>query len=239
MKLPVTLAAAVALCLCAGESFAQRPATVVQLPTYSFFSVGTTVSVPDRGSVYMGGVNRSAMGRNEFGVPMLPFRPFKNAAIGREVSASGMRVTATIHDFEAMDEYLLNQPTTFGSRQLSASQNRRNGLAALAHTLQPRDPGRGSSWQVASPRSSAESPRMSLADAQARRERQQTARSSEAADFFERGLRAEATGKTSVAKIYYQMAARRADGALQSQIAARLAAISGAESGGQIARGRP
>ncbi len=238
MKLPVTLAAA-ALCLWAGDSFAQRPATVVQLPTFSYFSVGTTVSVPDRGSVYMGGVNRSAMGRNEFGVPMAPFRPFKNTAIGRDVSASGVRVTATIHDFEAMDEYLLNQPTTFRSQQLSALQNRRNGAATLAHTLQPRDPRRGSSWRAASPRTSAESPQMSLADAQARRERQQTARSSEAVDFFERGRRAEATGKTSVVKIYYQRAARRADGVLQSQISARLAAISGAESGGEVARGRP
>ena len=61
MKRPVILAAAAAMLLGAGETAAQT-ATTVQLPTYSFFSVGTTVSVPDRGSVYMGGVNRSAMG---------------------------------------------------------------------------------------------------------------------------------------------------------------------------------
>jgi len=239
MKLPVALAAAAVWCLCAGESFAQRPATTVQLPTFSFFSVGTTVSVPDRGSVTMGGVNRSAMGRNEFGVPMLPFRPFRNTAIGRDVSTSGMRVTATIHDFEEMDEYLLNQPTSYRSRQLSALPSRRNSLAALGHTLQPRDPGRGSSWQVTPPRGSAGSPQMSLADARAQRARQQVAQSSEAANFFERGRRAEASGKTSVAKIYYQMAARRAGGELQSQITARLLAISGAESDGEIVRSRP
>ena len=238
MKLPVTWLAAAALGLGAGESFAQPP-TTVQLPTFSSFSVGTTVSVPDRGSVTMGGVNRSAIGRSEFGVPLLPFRPFKNTAIGKDVSASGMRVSATIHDFEAMDEYLLNQPTSFRSRQLSALQNHRGGLAASGHTLQPRDPARGSSWRVAAPQGTAERPQMSLVDARARRVRQQTARSSEAGDFFERGRRAEATGKTSVAKIYYQMAARRADGALQSQIAARLAAISGAESGAEIVRSRP
>ncbi|NQU23424.1 MAG: hypothetical protein HQ567_19255 [Candidatus Nealsonbacteria bacterium] len=238
MKLPAMWLAAVALGVCASESFAQ-PGTTVQLPTFSFFSVGTTVSVPDRGSVTMGGVSRSATGRNEFGTPLMPFRPFRNTAIGKDVSASGMRVSATIHDFAAMDEHLLNQPTSFRSRQLSVLENRRNGLAASGYTLQPRDPSRGSSWQVAPPRSSAESPQMSLADARSRRAKQQTARSSEAADFFERGRQAEATGKTSVAKIYYQMAARRADEAMQPQIAARLAAISGAESSGQIARGRP
>ena len=82
----------------------------MQLPTFSYFSVNTTVTVPDRGSAYLGGVNRAAEGRNEFGTPLLPFRPFRNVGIGRETSASGMWVTATIHDFDAMDRYLLSAP---------------------------------------------------------------------------------------------------------------------------------
>jgi hypothetical protein len=39
-------------------------AQTVQLPTFNFFTVRTTVSVPDSGGAYLGGVNRSAMGQS-------------------------------------------------------------------------------------------------------------------------------------------------------------------------------
>ena len=65
-------------------AWAQVPATV-QLPTYSFFSVGTSVSVPDRGSAYLGGVNRASTGSSEFGIPL---RPFGNRSYGSQRSAS-------------------------------------------------------------------------------------------------------------------------------------------------------
>ena len=60
----------------------------MQLPTVSAFTVNTTVSVPDRGSALLGGISRASSGRNEFGVPLAPFRPFRNSAIGHEVGAS-------------------------------------------------------------------------------------------------------------------------------------------------------
>ena len=53
------------------------------------------------------------------------------------------------------------------------------------------------------------------------------ARSAEADDYFARGQQAEADGKMAVAKIYYQMAARRATGDLKQQVLARLDAVSG------------
>ena len=43
----------------------------VQLPTFSFTTVTTTVSVPDGGTVLLGGIKRLSEGRNEFGVPIL------------------------------------------------------------------------------------------------------------------------------------------------------------------------
>ncbi len=43
----------------------------VQLPTFSFVTVTTTVSVPDGGTVLLGGIKRLSEGRNEFGVPIL------------------------------------------------------------------------------------------------------------------------------------------------------------------------
>ena len=49
----------------------RNPGTTVQLPTFSYVTVTTTVSVPDGGTVLLGGIKRLSEGRNEFGVPML------------------------------------------------------------------------------------------------------------------------------------------------------------------------
>ena len=65
---------------------------------------------------------------------------------------------------------------------------------------------------------------------QANRAARQATRADEADSFFARGQRAEADGKPNVAKIYYQMAARRATGDLKQQVQARLDAVSGRNS---------
>ena len=73
----------------------------VQLPTFSFVTVTTTVSVPDGGTVLLGGIKRLSEGRTEYGVPILdeiPYlnRLFKNVGIGRETSSLMMMVTPRI-----------------------------------------------------------------------------------------------------------------------------------------------
>jgi general secretion pathway protein D len=78
-----------------------REGTTVQLPTFSFVSVVTTVSVPDGGTVLLGGIKRLSEGRSEFGVPMLnkiPYvsRLFRNVGIGRETQSLMMMVTPRI-----------------------------------------------------------------------------------------------------------------------------------------------
>jgi hypothetical protein len=221
--------------MAADRAVAQQGATTVQLPTFSSFSASTTVTVPDRGMAYLGGVNRAAEGRSEFGVPLLPFRPFRNVGIGREVSGSGMWVGVTIHDFDAMDRYLLSQPTAF-SHNLG---DRRSQAAALVRTLQPRDAGYGTSWRVATPLGAGGPPAMSVAQARAERERQQAVRADEAAGFFRRGLEAEGAGKTGAARIYYQMAARRATGELKEQVTDRLDAIGRGQTASKIVQDRP
>jgi general secretion pathway protein D len=75
--------------------------TTVQLPTFSSVSVTTTVSVPDGGTVLLGGIKRLSEGRSEFGVPMLSDLPyinrlFKNVAVGRETQSLMMMVTPRI-----------------------------------------------------------------------------------------------------------------------------------------------
>ncbi len=73
----------------------------MQLPTFSFVTVSTTVSVPDGGTVLLGGIKRLSEGRNEFGVPILnkvPYinRLFRNVGIGRETQSLMMMVTPRI-----------------------------------------------------------------------------------------------------------------------------------------------
>ncbi len=88
-----------------------RTGTSVQLPTFSFVTVTTTVSVPDGGTVLLGGIKRLSEGRNEFGVPMLnklPYvnRLFKNVGIGRETQSLMMMVTPRIIIQEEEEERL-------------------------------------------------------------------------------------------------------------------------------------
>jgi general secretion pathway protein D len=78
-----------------------RSGTTVQLPTFNIISVSTTVSVPDGGTVLMGGIKRLSEGRNEFGVPLLskvPYvdRLFRNVGIGRHTDSLMMMVTPHI-----------------------------------------------------------------------------------------------------------------------------------------------
>jgi general secretion pathway protein D len=88
-----------------------RTGTTVQLPTFSYISVTTTVSVPDGGTVLLGGIKRLSEGRNEFGVPILnklPYinRLFKNVGIGRETQSLMMMVTPRIIIQEEEEERL-------------------------------------------------------------------------------------------------------------------------------------
>ena len=100
----------------ANSTTTSRQGTTVQLPTYSFVTVTTTVSVPDGGTVLLGGIKRLSEGRNEFGVPILnkiPYvnRLFKNVGIGRETQSLMMMVTPRIIIQEEEEERLgIQQP---------------------------------------------------------------------------------------------------------------------------------
>jgi general secretion pathway protein D len=90
--------------------------TTVQLPTYSYVTVTTTVSVPDGGTVLLGGIKRLKEGRSEYGVPGLdkiPYinRLFKNVAVGRETQSLMMMVTPRII-IEEEEESKLGTDTT-------------------------------------------------------------------------------------------------------------------------------
>ncbi|MEZ6056483.1 MAG: hypothetical protein R3C01_07240 [Planctomycetaceae bacterium] len=73
----------------------------VQQPVVQVFGVDTVVSVPDRGSVLLGGVSSARDGRNTSG-----FMPW-GSSIGMDRNYSSARATAYIHDFEEMEAELL------------------------------------------------------------------------------------------------------------------------------------
>jgi hypothetical protein len=77
-------------------------AQVIQQPVVGVNSVQTVVSVPDRGSAFLGGVSRARSSSNHFG-----FSPF-GSSVGGGVSNSSQRVFVTIHDFEEADRQLLS-----------------------------------------------------------------------------------------------------------------------------------
>lgn len=83
----------------------------VQQPVIQNFSVGTSVSVPDRGSAHLGGVGFARSGRTVTG-------PFPSgSSFGQELGASSSSVQVYIHDFEAIDaELLASAPSSTHSR---------------------------------------------------------------------------------------------------------------------------
>jgi general secretion pathway protein D len=89
----------------------RRVGTTVQLPTFAFVTVTTTVSVPDGGTVLLGGVKSLSEGRDSSGVPImskLPYinRLFRNVGIGRQAESLMMMVTPRIIIQEEEEEKL-------------------------------------------------------------------------------------------------------------------------------------
>ena len=83
----------------------------VQIPTIAIVQISTVVSVPDGGTVLLGGVKSLSEGRNMAGVPILnklPYvsRLFRNSGVGRETSSLMMMVTPRIIIQEEEEELL-------------------------------------------------------------------------------------------------------------------------------------
>ncbi|HAB10903.1 MAG TPA: hypothetical protein DCE47_04350 [Planctomycetaceae bacterium] len=83
----------------------------VQQPVQAVLNVTTTVSVPDGGTVLLGGVKRLKEGRNMAGVPILnkiPYisRLFKNSGVGRDTESVMLMVTPRIIIQEEEEELL-------------------------------------------------------------------------------------------------------------------------------------
>ncbi len=91
------------------------PGTSVQLPTFSFFTISTTVNVPDSGGAFMGGINSAGSASRTNGGP-----GFSNRAGGSGLNGGGVSVTAQIHDLREMDRQLLAEAAA--ERKYQAAQ---------------------------------------------------------------------------------------------------------------------
>ena len=210
--------AAIGGLLMAGEVAAQQQPmvpTTVQLPSFSFFSVNTTVSVPDSGGAYLGGINRARDGSRA--------RGFGNRGLGGDRLASGASVHATIIDHDELDRAVRGEaaakrgpadPDVVKAEHLSRHVGRESSIAAT----------RGRAAGGSAGASPSHLPG-SVAAIRAQNAAAAEARAGEAAKYFAQAQQAEADGKPAVARIYYQMTARRDGGQLKQAAESRLAAL--------------
>jgi hypothetical protein len=193
---------------------AQIRNATVQLPTFNFFTVSTTVEVPDSGGEEIGGIGNGAAGRSERGISGLGFRPFNNAAGGAAHSAGNMSVSAEIHDFEAADRQLLGDDL---NRATDASGKR---LPVMLRSIAGAKPRQRSALATDSAGG------QSIGDIRRQQAAEDSASQTEAVRLFDQANELQAAGKTGVAKIYYRMAARRATGNLKERALAALGELS-------------
>ncbi|MGY8746974.1 MAG: hypothetical protein ACKVHR_02805 [Pirellulales bacterium] len=78
----------------------------VQFPVVSFFNVRTAVSVPDGGTMSLGGISRYSESRVSRGIPGLAGPMFQNRATAYSFQGSQASVKATIISAREIDEVL-------------------------------------------------------------------------------------------------------------------------------------
>lgn len=217
-RLRLSLAGICFCCLIFGLGMRPATAQTVQLPTRHVFGGSTSVWVPDGGSTYLGGVGRSAYGSTSRGTPLLGGVPlvdrlFRNRAIGSSQSASGVAVHATIIDLQEADQAVLAaaaaQRVAPSARSLLIARkaNELNGEIAGRET-DAFDAGKAGGDQGGS-RGTVDRNAWSVSAIRHQNEQAAAVANEEARSLLDQGRAAESAGKAGVAKIYYQMAARR------------------------------
>lgn len=98
---------------------------IIQQPALQQFSVSSTVSIPNRGSAFLGGVSSSRTSTNQYG----PFR--SGSSIGSGLSHSSVSTSVYIHDFQLMDKILLAE----GKRRLQSPLVKRSTDSRVQHVL--------------------------------------------------------------------------------------------------------
>jgi len=232
--------------LLSGSAVWGQQNTTVQLPTFNFSTVATTVSVPDGGTALLGGIGRARESSTTRGMPMLSKVPgvnrlFTNRGIGRDVGLMNMTVTPRIIIQE--EEELRQTGFSYDDfPQLSGSASGGISAAFGGAAVEPvvsvdpaqREIDRKAAFLTRNvarmdrdpvPPPGVDERLPSLAEIRRQNEQAVAQRAAEAEEYLAKGRRAEAEGKSGVAKIYYQMALRRADKTLVQEVMDRLSAL--------------
>ncbi len=147
----------------------------VQQPVVRSTSIGTTVSVPDRGSTFLGGVNSAESFRQSYG----PLRTGTSRGYG--LSAGSMSASVYIIDLQAMDQAILN---SVPDSPVPPSMRTRNSSSSLRDETA----------------------------------RQATSAAEKVANFERMARDAEAAGRTGVARLHWQMAAKYGSAVAQEKL---------------------
>jgi hypothetical protein len=190
------------------------PATTVQLPSFSVFTVQTSVSVPDRGGAYLGGVNSGASNSSRYGIG-----PLSNRGLSSSRSASGMSVSATIIDHDEIDRALLAEAAAKRDSADAASARASSIAKSISATAAPRGASDVTTSALAGSVAAIREERATAADLQA----------AELASYLAKARQAEADNKPGVAKVFYQMVARRDTGRMKQEAMDRLAVLTPAK----------
>lgn len=164
----------------AAPAAAQQQPVTVQLPTFSFFTVSTTVMVPDRGGIRGASFSHGNYGTVRVGPGCTP------RVVGLDFGAAGIGISAHIHDFAEMEKALAA------------------GEKARWEATPRRDP------EVARLDANVRGGNSNLRSVAAIRREQQAAAESlkrEAEALLAKARDAQSAGKSGIAKIYFRMAA--------------------------------
>jgi hypothetical protein len=92
-----------------GPGLTYRQPTTYTGPYSTSVRIQTTVTVPDRGEVLLGGISSFSEGRNEFGAPVLGKTPllsrgFRNVGYGRDVRSTTVSVRVRVINLAEEEE---------------------------------------------------------------------------------------------------------------------------------------
>jgi hypothetical protein len=128
---------------------------------------------------------------------------FGNRSIEHSAGTSLSSVHATVIDLEELDRAVLAE----AARRRPAGSPADVHAATVARRID-------AASAASKGRADADEPLVSVAERRRQNAARQTAGQAEAARLFAQGEAAEARGQFGVARVYYQMARKRADGAL-------------------------
>jgi hypothetical protein len=196
-------------------------AQVIQLPTFHYFTVSTTVSVPDSGGAFLGGVKRARYGMTSRGIPGLNKVPgisrlFRNRGSGASLTSAGASVTATIIDHAEMDALLLGEAAGRRPAGTALTATDRKALILSSHIGRPSEAGL---------RLGGGAPRESVAAIRVRNAEVARAHSVEMQKYWQRAQEAESLNRMGAARVCYDIIVRRGSGELRDQAAVRLAQL--------------